>query len=329
MNSTGLLADGSRGAFFLDTTVPRARRPDFDAFRDAWETQIGDGFRLPAFSPATTGDYRVRTRAARVRDVAVTDIHGESPIQTAGKLGGIEDQVRMWVVTRGTWTIGGPPERGEHTVQPGQFLLRHVGRPSHFQTAPHTTAKVVVLPAAALKPLLGNRTVTGPADLAEVRLLVAHANTIQVTTPDLGQAGVQSAQAAVIELAKAVARGGFDDVEPLLAPALAQAAKDLAEPRLADPELCPPVLARELHVSVRTLQRAFAATGESAAAYIRRRRLEEARLALTAPSNRLSVSELAAYWQFADSSHFTRAFKAHYGQTPTESANSTRPGEPA
>ena len=85
------------------------------------------------------------------------------------------------------------------------------------------------------------------------------------------------------------------------------------------------MLARELHVSASTLQRALASVGESAAAYIRQRRLEEARLALTAPSNRLSISELAAYWQFTDGSHLTRAFKKNYGLTPSEYARSIRP----
>jgi AraC family transcriptional regulator, positive regulator of tynA and feaB len=113
----------------------------------------------------------------------------------------------------------------------------------------------------------------------------------------------------------------FDDVEPRLAPALVRAAKDLANSHLADPELSAPMLARELNVSIRTLQRAFAAAGESVTAYIRHLRLEEARFALTA-SARLSVSELAAYWQFADSSQFVRAFKKHYGQTPAEYARS-------
>ncbi|MGW9029701.1 helix-turn-helix transcriptional regulator [Streptomyces sp. NPDC055722] len=74
--------------------------------------------------------------------------------------------------------------------------------------------------------------------------------------------------------------------------------------------------------SGRSPRRAFAAAGESVTAYIRHRRLEEARLALTAPSGRLSVSELAAHWQFADSSHFIRAFKKRYGWTPTEYARS-------
>jgi hypothetical protein len=39
----------------------------------------------------------------------------------------------------------------------------------------------------------------------------------------------------------------------VLPPALAQAAKDLADSRLADPEQSAVVLARELNVSVRTL----------------------------------------------------------------------------
>jgi AraC-like DNA-binding protein len=143
------------------------------------------------------------------------------------------------------------------------------------------------------------------------------------TAADLGPAGVQAAHGALIELVKAVARRRVDDTEPQLALALAQAAKDLADNHLTDPELSGTMLARELNVSVRSLQRAFAAAGESVTAYIRQRRLEEARLALSVPSGRPTVSELAAHWQFADSSHFIRAFKKHYGRTPTDYARST------
>jgi AraC family transcriptional regulator, positive regulator of tynA and feaB len=324
MDSTGAEADGTLGAFSVDSTVPGAVPRGFDAFLREWETRIGDGFPQPTYSPATIADFRVRSRVAKVRDVAITDVHGVSAIRTAGTPRGVEDQVRMYVVRRGAWTLGGSRDRGEHTVPGGQFLLRHVGRPSHFETVPHTTAQVLVLPAAMLKPLLGNSIMTGSVDSAEVRLLTAHSNMVHATMADLSPAGVDAAHSSLIELAKAVALQRFDDVEPRLAPALAQAAKDLADSRLADPELSPPLLARQLNVSVRTLQRAFATTGESVTAYIRHRRLEEARLALTTPSGRLSVSELAAHWQFADSSHFIRAFKKRYGRTPTEYARSTR-----
>ncbi|MFB7510719.1 DNA-binding protein, partial [Streptomyces broussonetiae] len=200
-------AEGARagGAFRLDSTTPGAVPRAFDAFRSGWQTQVGDGFPLPAFSRATIDDFRVRTRATTVGDAAITDIEGASAIRTAGTAGGVEDQVRLYAVYRGAWTLGGARDGVEHTVSAGQFLLRHVGRPSHFETAPGTTARVIVLPAAMLTPLLGDRVVTGPADLAEVRLLVSHANMIHATMADLGAAGVRAARGALLELAKAVA----------------------------------------------------------------------------------------------------------------------------
>jgi AraC family transcriptional activator of tynA and feaB len=82
------------------------------------------------------------------------------------------------------------------------------------------------------------------------------------------------------------------------------------------------MLARELDISVRTLHRAFAAGGESVAAYIRHSRLEQARRELSKPRGGLNVSELAACYQFADSSHFIRAMKS-YGQAPGEFARAT------
>ncbi|WP_063749752.1 helix-turn-helix domain-containing protein [Streptomyces xylophagus] len=307
----------------VDSTVPGGAPRGFDGFRHGWEGRFGDAFRLPTLSPGTIGDWRVRGRFTRVRDVAAMEVHCASATHSADRPGGDEDQVRMYVVRTGAWRLGGPRGRGERTVPAGQFLLRHVGRQYAFEAAPHTSAQFLVLPSAALVPLLGNRGVTGSADSAEMRLLTAHTNMVHATVADLGPAGLRAAHSTLIELAKAVALRQFDDVEPQLAPALTQAAKDLADSHLTDPELSPVLLARQLNVSVRTLQRAFATTGESVTAHIRHRRLEEARLALTAPYGRLSVSELAAHWQFADSSHFIRAFKKRYGLTPAAYARST------
>jgi AraC-like DNA-binding protein len=131
---------------------------------------------------------------------------------------------------------------------------------------------------------------------------------------------VRTARAALVELARGVLTQRVDGDEPLLAPALAQAARDVVDALLTHPELSPPVVARELNVSVRTLHRAFAGTQESVTGYIRRRRLERARLELAAHDS--SVSEIAARWQFADSSHFGRAFRRRYSQTPSQFARS-------
>jgi AraC family transcriptional regulator, positive regulator of tynA and feaB len=137
---------------------------------------------------------------------------------------------------------------------------------------------------------------------------------------------VRGVRDALLELVRGTLIREFDDVEPRLAPALARAAMEIADSHLADAELSPSSLARELNVSVRTLHRAFAAAGESAAAYVRRRRLDQARLELAAPSGRPGVSEVAARWHFVDSSHFTRAFKKQYGETPAQFARSSGTG---
>lgn len=326
MHGTGAEVDGARGVFAVDSIAPDSAPRGLDVFRRGWQTQVGDDvFQLPAFSPDTIGDFRVKGKVAKVHGSAIADLHAASATRTADVPGGDQDLVAMYVVRSGAWTLGGPSGYGDQTVSAGQFVVRHLGRLTAFETTAHLTAKFLVLPPGELKPLLGNRVVTGPADSAEVRLLTALADMIHMTVADLGPAGVAAAQGTLIELTKAVVKGRFDDVEPRLAPALTQAAKDLADRRLADPELSPAMLARELNVSVRTLHRAFAAVGEQVSTYIRHRRLHEARLALVSPSGRLSISELAAHWQFADGSHFTRAFKKHYGQTPTECARSTGP----
>jgi AraC-like DNA-binding protein len=137
---------------------------------------------------------------------------------------------------------------------------------------------------------------------------------------DLGPAAAHASRNALLELARGLVLDHFDDREPLFTPALAQAAKDLADARLADADLSPATVAAHLHVSLRTLQRAFASLDESFSAYIRRRRLEEAATALAAPGSRLTVSEAAARWHFTDSSHFIRAFKKQYRATPAQFA---------
>jgi AraC family transcriptional regulator, positive regulator of tynA and feaB len=231
---------------------------------------------------------------------------------------------------RGAWHFGRPNGRGETVTGPaGSFIALDNGPPSLVEVDPGATAKVLTLPASVLAPLMGGRQIAGSARSArsaEVRVLMAHANIVCETVHDLTPAGLRGARDALLELVRGTLMREFDDVEPRLAAALARAAMEIADSHLADAELSPSSLARELNVSVRTLHRAFAAAGESAAAYVRRRRLDQARLELAAPSGRPAVSEVAARWHFVDSSHFTRAFKKQYGETPAQFARSSGTG---
>jgi AraC-like DNA-binding protein len=97
--------------------------------------------------------------------------------------------------------------------------------------------------------------------------------------------------------------------------ALVRAAHERIESRLlADPGLDPQTIADALHISLRTLHRAFATSGSSVMEHVRKRRLEQAAAELLSTS--WTVAEIAARWHFSDSSHFIRAHKKRYGETP-------------
>jgi AraC family transcriptional activator of tynA and feaB len=77
----------------------------------------------------------------------------------------------------------------------------------------------------------------------------------------------------------------------------------------------PPAKAAEQHgISVRSLHRLFADTGESFGALIRRRRLERARADLLRSDD--MVLSIAMRWGYADASHFIAEFRRVHGTTP-------------
>jgi AraC family transcriptional regulator, positive regulator of tynA and feaB len=285
----------------------------YDAFLRRWVAMMGHGYRLPAFAPATVAGWRGAIPLARLDDVAISRVEADSPaITTMDMPEDTAGRVRLWIVRRGGWALHDPRRAGAYTVRAGQFLLHH-GPVERFASEPGTSSLHLAMPAEAFDP----RPAGGSALTPEVRLVAAHAELLQLTCDDLGAAGRRAARDALVELTRAVPRGGFDDAEPRFAPALAEAAKRWADERLADRGLTPAALAREFNVSVRTLQRAFAATGAGVAAYIRDRRLERARRDVAAGG--LSVTEIAARWHFADGSHLTRAYKRRYGHPPSAS----------
>ncbi|HTT95258.1 MAG TPA: helix-turn-helix domain-containing protein [Solirubrobacterales bacterium] len=100
---------------------------------------------------------------------------------------------------------------------------------------------------------------------------------------------------------------------------LLQAALDEVEKHLADPSLSPSRVARHVNVSNRYLQRLFADQGTTFARWLLTRRLECARRDLaTAALAHLTIGQIAERRGFANRSHFSRAFRAHYGITPRE-----------
>ena len=89
------------------------------------------------------------------------------------------------------------------------------------------------------------------------------------------------------------------------------------EDHLRDPELTPEQVARANGISARYLSKLFEAAGTSAGRFIWEQRLARIERDLRCASHAArSISEIAFGWGFNDMSHFSRAFKAHYGDCP-------------
>lgn len=261
-------------------------------------------------------------QATRVHDVVIVDVRsGPSacPLADAGDRG---DRVFMHLVRHGSWRFAPADGPGEAvTVPAGSFLARREHLPPPLGAGPGTAATVLALPGPALGFLLDGQPSVGPARSDEARVLMTVAATVMRSAGSLSPAGARAARDALIELTRGVLRQHISGAGPSQAAlALARSAMQIADTRLDDPALSPSSLARDLHVSVRTLHRSFAAAGEPVAAYIRRSRLERARAELGVPARRHDISAVAARWCFSDSSHFTRAFRTQYGETPGQFA---------
>lgn len=106
------------------------------------------------------------------------------------------------------------------------------------------------------------------------------------------------------------------DAEPR--PVLLDRVLEYIDTHLADPALSPHSIAADHYISVRYLHALFQNEGTTVSARIRRQRLERCKTDLGDP--RLAeetLTRIASRWSFSDAAHFSRLFKAAYGQTPS------------
>lgn len=91
------------------------------------------------------------------------------------------------------------------------------------------------------------------------------------------------------------------------------------EDHLGDPALSPRSIADACGVSVRYLHRLFERAEQTVDAYVWRRRLDRARSAIGDPRRRaLSLTEIAFEVGFSDASHFSKAYRRAFGESPSE-----------
>ena len=91
--------------------------------------------------------------------------------------------------------------------------------------------------------------------------------------------------------------------------------------RACDPQFGVDTVAAELRVTSRTIQLLLEETGSSFSEHVCEQRLRRARQLLTGAASRLSIAEIAYEAGFNDVSHFYRAFRRRFGETPASARN--------
>lgn len=106
--------------------------------------------------------------------------------------------------------------------------------------------------------------------------------------------------------------------------------KDYIAAHLSRPDLCAAEIARKMGCSLRYVYRAFEGEDITPADYIWSERLKKARELLAArPMGPGVIGDVAFGLGFSSSAHFSRAFRSHFHQTPSEWCRSVRAGQQA
>jgi AraC family transcriptional regulator, positive regulator of tynA and feaB len=98
---------------------------------------------------------------------------------------------------------------------------------------------------------------------------------------------------------------------------------------LTETSLSPSEIASALDLSVRHVHRLFSRQGSTVADWIRAQRLRHCRSDLADPRlGDKSITEIAFFWGFNDSAHFSRAFKQQFGISPRGFRSRVKSGLP-
>jgi AraC-like DNA-binding protein len=238
------------------------------------------------------------------------------------------DLLKICLQLRGRATVhqGG----AEVVVEPGQMALYDTARPYDLRLEGAWSCAVLAFPYAALG--LPRHTVdvalmralsltSGPGAILAgfVSAAVLQREAIPAGAAErLGEAGLHLVAGALSSSSAPVGEGSADAVR-LQVLAYVRA-------HLDDIGLSHSQVAAAHHIASRTLSRLFESEPRSVTGYIRTSRLHAVRRDLGDPLlAQRSIAAIAARWCFTEQAHFTRAYRAEFGMTPSASRRTLLP----
>lgn len=302
----------------VTTTTTR----DFPSYRDA----VSASFVPLSVTSGHRGPFRGRLRSVGLDDFHLTEISaGRHQVERTRDLISPEQPsfAKLSVQLSGTSMI--VQDGREAVLRPGDVAVYATDRPYSLLCEGDFRSLIVMVPAGALHlpaQALSQMTAVALTERAGAgRLVVPYLRHLSDGLEQFaGGTGARLARSTLDLISTMYAteldveRGTAEPRHTMLQRALAHI--DL---NLADPELTPGSIARDLFISPRHLHALFQDEDRTVAAWIRHRRLEHCRRDLTDPLLReRSIQAVASRWGFTDAAHFSRAFRAEFGRTPRE-----------
>jgi AraC-like DNA-binding protein len=211
-------------------------------------------------------------------------------------------------------------------LAPGDFALYDSTRPYELHFDSPFQQYVLKLPGPTLRTALRDTNRLTATSVSGARgaghLMI---NMIRTLTADIDTLAPASA-AAVADSVTQILIAGLSALPAARQPALShltalhrEQIKACVRTRLREPGLSVASIAAQLRLSPSTLHRAWLGEPCSLADWIWAQRLDAARRDLCDPTlDARSVSEIGFSWGFNDAAHFSRAFRARFGCTPSE-----------
>jgi AraC family transcriptional regulator, positive regulator of tynA and feaB len=254
-----------------------------------------------------------RTAAHRVTRNALQAAHGEAHVMVSLQCRGVSQ------IAQGARTL---------TLQAAEVAVLDSARPFTIEFPIEVERRLVLLPRRLLEPWLP-QIADGPVLLPSRSLCneIVREAIMRVTNTE--RTWSDSDCISTVEALCHLLRGAFavDDTNATVstpAPLQIAAIKRELKRRLHEHSLTPAVVARTFRISLRTLHRLFEAEGHSFTRYLQSERLGSARALIERGTPGLTLTQIALDCGFGDAAHFSRSYRAHFGEAPRDTRERAR-----
>lgn len=207
------------------------------------------------------------------------------------------------------------------SLQPGQFAIYDASRPVTIGARTNYSNTIVSLPRSLVSTSVPNLMNLSGVKLDRNsptnRVFFSLIFELERVGPELGSQELKSfipGVASALGVVLATATNQLDNSTILLTHLMKK-----IEDRIRDPDLRLEDVAAAEGISTRSIGRAFQQVGKTPWGWVVEKRLQGVAYDLRATSNASrSLTDIAMSWGFNNMSHFSRAFKNRFGQTPSE-----------